>query len=78
MQGGKIIVDRLRSVLGTDASFRFYGDEDGRSQALWESYCLELRESQNSDVQAICDTAAGIFDAYAAWLSKPSCRSGGS
>jgi hypothetical protein len=57
--------------LGQDASFRFYGDEDGRYQAAWAAFRLDLEENGKDDVEAICATAAGIFDSYAAWFSEP-------
>jgi heme oxygenase len=71
MMGGKIIVKRLRAVLGADASFRFYGDGNGRPEELWASFCADLEEHGRNDVAAICATAAAIFDAYEAWLSEP-------
>jgi heme oxygenase len=71
MLGGKIIVERLRAVLGPDASFLFYGDGIGSFEALWASFCADLKENGEYDVQEICATAVGIFDAYAAWLSPP-------
>ncbi|MGD0965323.1 MAG: biliverdin-producing heme oxygenase [Candidatus Acidiferrales bacterium] len=77
MLGGKIIVERLRAVLGPDASFLFYGDANGRSEAVWASFRSELEESGESDVPMICATAVGIFDAYAAWLSDPPRLAGG-
>jgi heme oxygenase len=75
--GAKLIVKQLRSVLGPDASFRFYGDEDGRYQEAWASFRLDLEENGRNDVDAICETAAGVFDAYAAWFSDPRLRIGG-
>jgi heme oxygenase (biliverdin-IX-beta and delta-forming) len=71
MMGGKIIVKRLRSILGPTASFHFYGDRNERSEALWASFCSNLEENGKENVEAICATAAGIFDAYASWLSQP-------
>ena len=71
MMGGKIIVKRLRSILGPTASFHFYGNGNGRSEALWASFCSDLEENGKDNVEAICSTAVGIFDAYAAWLSQP-------
>ena len=71
MMGGKIIVKRLRAVLGPAASFHFYGDGNGRSEALWTSFCLDLEERGKENVDAICETAVEIFDAYAMWLSEP-------
>jgi heme oxygenase len=71
MLGGKVIVRRLRAVLGPEASFLFYGDGNGRSEALWASFRPELEETGENDVEMICATAVGIFDAYAAWLSEP-------
>jgi heme oxygenase (biliverdin-IX-beta and delta-forming) len=69
--GGKIIVQRLRSVLGPDASYHFYGDGNLRSEAMWASFCTELEENGKNNLTAICNTAVGIFDAYAAWLLAP-------
>jgi heme oxygenase len=69
MMGGKIIVKRLRAVLGANASFRFYGEGNGRPEALWASFCSDLEEKGKGDVHAICATAVAIFDAYEAWLS---------
>jgi len=69
--GARIIVKQLRAALGPDASFRFYGDEDGRYQAAWAAFRLDLEENGKDDVEAICATAAGIFDSYAAWFSEP-------
>jgi heme oxygenase len=76
MQGGKIIVKRLRAILGPEASFLFYGDGNGRSEASWASFCADLKENRKHDVQRICATAVGIFDTYAAWLSAPPSRTG--
>jgi len=69
--GAKVIVKQLRAVLGPDASFLFYGDEDGRYQAAWEAFRLDLEENGKDDVEAICATAVGVFDSYAAWFSDP-------
>jgi heme oxygenase len=77
MLGGKIIVKRLRAVLGGDASYLFYGDGIGSFETLWGSFCAELRTNGGHDVEEICATAVGIFDTYAAWLSEPPSRSGG-
>jgi heme oxygenase len=71
MMGGKIIVRRLRDILGKDAGFRFYGDGNGRSGTLWASFCADLEKDGRNNVQAICTTAVAIFDAYAAWLPAP-------
>jgi heme oxygenase len=71
MLGGKIIVKRLRTVLGPDASFLFYGDGIDRFEDLWASFCADLKENREHDVQEICATAVGVFDAYAAWVSQP-------
>jgi len=77
MLGGKVIVRRLRAVLGPDASFLFYGDGNGRSEGLWASFRSELEENGESDVEMICATAVSIFDAYTAWLSEPLPLAGG-
>jgi heme oxygenase len=71
MMGGQIIVKRLRTVLGPAASFHFYGDGNGRSEALWASFCSRLEQDGKDNVGAICATAAMVFDAYATWLSEP-------
>jgi heme oxygenase len=71
MMGGKIIVRRLRAILGPNASFHFYGDGSERSEARWASFCLDLEENGKDNVEAICATAVDIFDAYAEWLSRP-------
>jgi heme oxygenase len=71
MMGAKIIVKRLRAVLGPEASFCFYGDENGRSQALWASFCSDLEKTEQDNVPKICATAVAIFDAYEEWLSAP-------
>jgi heme oxygenase (biliverdin-IX-beta and delta-forming) len=71
MMGGKIIVKRLRTILGPAASFHFYGDGNGRSESLWASFCSDLEQNGNDNKEAICRTAVSIFDAYAAWLSEP-------
>jgi heme oxygenase len=77
MLGGRFIVKRLRAVLGPAASFRFYGDGNIRYESAWASFCSDLeKEKDVRNVQAICDTAAGIFNAYAAWLSEPLLRDG--
>jgi hypothetical protein len=75
--GAKIIVRRLRAVLGQDASFHFYGDGNGRPEAVWASFCSDLEENRKNDVEAICAVAVAIFDVYAAWLSEPILRAGG-
>jgi len=71
MLGGRVIVKRLRETLGPGGSFHFYGDDHNYFQALWKSYRVELEEHGHADVDAICATAAGIFDAYAAWFLEP-------
>jgi len=71
MRGGKIIVKRLRSILGPAASFHFYGDGNGGSDVLWASFCSELEAHGRENVEVICATAVAIFEAYAAWLSRP-------
>lgn len=71
MKGGKIIVKRLRSTLGPAASFHFYGDGNGGSDALWASFCSELEARGKGNVEVICATAVAVFDAYAAWLAGP-------
>jgi heme oxygenase len=76
MLGGKIIVKGLRAVLGPGASFLFYGDGNGRFEALWTSFCADLKANRTHDVQEICATAVGIFDIYTAWLSAPLSRAG--
>ncbi len=77
MMGGKIIVKRLRAILGTDASFRFYGDGNGRPESLWASFCSDLEKNGENNLQSICATAVAIFDAYDAWLSEPILQAGG-
>jgi heme oxygenase len=76
MMGGKIIVKRLRTILGPAASFHFYGDGNGRSESLWASFCSDLEKNGKDDKEAICATAVGIFDAYASWLSEPILQKG--
>ena len=71
MLGGELIVKRLRTVLGSAAGFRFYGDGSGRSEAQWASFCADLELHGKADVEAICATAVDIFEAYAAWLGSP-------
>jgi heme oxygenase len=75
--GAKIIVKQLRAVLGPTASFRFYGDEDGLYQAAWSAFRSDLEGKGQNDVEPICATAVGIFDAYAAWFSEPLPGAGG-
>ena len=69
--GGRVIVKQLREVLGQGASFRFYGDESGRHQGAWASFRSGLEDNKKEDVEAICATAVGVFDAYAAWFAAP-------
>ena len=76
--GAKVIVKQLRSVLGPAASFRFYGDEDGQHRVAWASFRSDLEEHGRNDVDAICATAVGVFNAYAAWFSEPASQIGGS
>jgi heme oxygenase len=69
MLGGKIIVRRLRSVFGEDASYRFYsGGEPQSYESHWTSFCSDIEEYGKEDVQIICATAVQVFDTYAAWL----------
>jgi heme oxygenase len=75
--GARIIVKQLQSSLGPGASFRFYGDEDGRYQRAWASFRSDLETNGRSDVGAICATAAAVFIAYSAWFSEPILREGG-
>jgi heme oxygenase len=76
MLGGQIIVKQLRAILGAGASYRFYGDEEGRHQTAWGSFCSRLEEHGKEDVKAICATAVEVFDTYADWLSTPPQQSG--
>jgi heme oxygenase len=76
MMGGKIIVKRLQTILGPAASFKFYGDGNGRSDALWQSFRSDLQKNGKENIEAICATAVEIFDAYAAWLSEPTLQKG--
>jgi heme oxygenase (biliverdin-IX-beta and delta-forming) len=71
IKGAKIIVKRLRSVLGPAASFHFYGRGTESSDALWSSFCCELEANGKENVEIICATAVGVFEAYATWLSDP-------
>jgi heme oxygenase len=71
MMGGKIIVKRLRTILGPAASFHFYDDGNGCSEALWASFRSDMEKNGKDNVEAICATAVEIFDAYASWLSEP-------
>lgn len=86
MLGGEIIVKRLSAVLGPRASFRFYGPGSGHYETHWAAFCEDLEQQpagpprvigQPAAVEAICNTAIGIFDAYAAWLSQPLLPAGG-
>jgi len=77
MQGGRIIARQLRAVLGPGASLRFYGDESGRFETAWASFCSDLEANGKDDVEAICTTAIDVFNAYAAWFSEPVSRIGG-
>jgi heme oxygenase len=78
MLGGEIIVKRLRSVFGNDASYRFYGGREPQSyESYWTSFCSDVEERGKEDVQMICATAVQVFDVYAAWLSEPLHRAGG-
>jgi heme oxygenase len=68
--GAKIIVKQLRTVLGPGASLQFYGDEKGRYAALWPTFLQSLEQNGRHDLNTICATAAGIFDAYETWLCQ--------
>jgi heme oxygenase len=68
--GARVIVKQLRASLGPDASLCFYGDENGRYQAAWAWFRSDLEENGKNDVGAICATAVGVFEAYAAWISE--------
>jgi heme oxygenase (biliverdin-IX-beta and delta-forming) len=71
MLGGKIIVRRLRAVLGPHASFRFYGDGNENYEQLWPSFCADIEEHWKNDTAAICAAALRTFEDYGAWLSQP-------
>jgi heme oxygenase len=71
MMGARIIVRQLRAVLGAAASFLFYGEENGRSNALWASFCSNLEKTEKHNVPAICATAVAVFDSYEEFLSVP-------
>jgi heme oxygenase len=78
MLGGEIVVRRLRSVFGDDASYRFYGGREPQSyESHWTSFCSDIEKRGKEDVQIICATAVQVFDLYAAWLSEPVHRTGG-
>ena len=74
--GAKIIVKQLRAVLGPSASLRFYGDQDGLYQAASSAFRSDLDGNGKDEIEPICATAVGIFDAYAAWFSEPPLRTG--
>jgi hypothetical protein len=76
-RSAKIIVRQLGARFGGDASFRFYGDEQGNDQAAWNSFRAGLEENRSNNMEAICATAVGVFEALAMWLSEPPPRSGG-
>jgi heme oxygenase len=77
MLGGEIIVRRLRSVFGGNASYRFYGGNQPLSyESHWTSFCSDIEERGKEDVHTICATAVEIFDLYAVWLSEPGRRAG--
>jgi heme oxygenase len=69
MLGGRIIVKQLREVLGQEASVRFYGGGNGQFETAWAWFREDLENNGKNDVDAICSTAAAIFDAYSDWLS---------
>jgi heme oxygenase len=71
MRGGRVIAARLRSVLGPDASYRFYDAGGEGFDARWASFCADLEEHGKDQTESICATAAGILDAYAAWFKRP-------
>lgn len=71
MLGAKIIVKQLRSVLGSQASYQFYGDADGQNAQRWKAFCLDLETAPVRDIDSICATAITVFDAYQEWLSEP-------
>jgi heme oxygenase len=78
MLGGEIIVRRLRSVFGDDASYRFYGGRESQIyESHWTSFCSDIEERGKEDVQMIGATAVQVFDLYAAWLSEPFHRAWG-
>jgi heme oxygenase len=78
MLGGEIIVRRLRSVFGDDASYRFYGGKEPQSYEFhWTSFCSDIEVRGKEDVEMICATAVQVFDLYAAWLSEPLHWAGG-
>lgn len=74
MLGGKIIVKQLRAVLGSKGSYSFYGGGQQQNEAQWASFCSDLEETAEQDVETICATAMAVFDVYAAWLSEPPAR----
>jgi len=71
IKGGKIIVKRLRSIIGPAARFHFYGHGNEGSDTLWSSFCCELEANGKENVEIICATAVGVFEVYATWLSDP-------
>jgi heme oxygenase len=77
MLGGRILIQRLRAVLGPAASFCFYGGGSVPYEVAWAGFCSDLEEEKDGEnVQSMCATAVGIFDAYTAWLSEPPAQSG--
>jgi heme oxygenase len=77
MLGGEIIVRRLRSVFGDNASYLFYGGSEPQNyESHWASFCSDIEERGKEDVYTICATAVEILDLYEAWLSEPRQRPG--
>lgn len=75
--GARIIVKQLQTVLGDGASFRFYGDKEGRYQAAWSLFRADFEENESNEMEAICAMAVGVFGAFALWFSEPLPQSGG-
>jgi heme oxygenase len=69
MLGARVIVARLREVLGVKVSYCFYGADGVQTGELWESYCRSLERAGDVSATEISASAVEMFDAYAEWLS---------
>jgi heme oxygenase len=69
MLGARVIVARLRDVLGENASYCFYGADGVQTDELWEAFCRGLERAGNASATDISASAVEMFDVYAEWLS---------
>lgn len=68
--GGQIISRRLKQSLGAAHRFAFYHEDAGQTGRQWTAFCAYLKTRDGASLRAICDSASGVFAAFADWFEQ--------